>query len=148
MHSLRHAGHGASPGFHDDVIKWKHFPCYRPFMPGIHQSPVNSPHKGQWRAALLFSLICTGINGWLNNGENGDLRRHRPHYDVTVMYELPTLRDTDGVQFYQSNAPSDGVLGMFTGNTTWHHLCKNRQRRTAVRVDFLNPIENRCTLKQ
>ena len=105
----------------------------------------NSP--GQWRAALLFSLICTGIKGWLNNGEAGDLRRHRAHYDVMVMYELPTLRDADRVPFYQSNAPSDGVLGMFTGNTTWHHLCKNRQRRTAVRVDFLNTIENRCTLK-
>ena len=32
---------------HDDVIKWKHFPCYWPFVQGIHRSPVNSPHKGQ-----------------------------------------------------------------------------------------------------
>ena len=32
---------------HDDVIKWKYFPCYRPFVQGIHWSPVNSPHKGQ-----------------------------------------------------------------------------------------------------
>ena len=43
--------------FHDDVIKWKHFPCDRPFMRGIHRSPVNSPHKGQWRGVLMFSLI-------------------------------------------------------------------------------------------
>ena len=35
--------------FHDDVIKWKHFPRYWPFVRGIHRSPVNSPHKGQWR---------------------------------------------------------------------------------------------------
>ena len=34
----------------------------------------------------MFSLICTRINGWVNNGEAGDLRRHRAHYDVTVMY--------------------------------------------------------------
>ena len=33
--------------FHDDVIKWKHFPRYWPFVRGIHRSPVNSPHKGQ-----------------------------------------------------------------------------------------------------
>ena len=43
---------------HDDVIKWKHFLRYWPFVRGIHRSPVNSPHKGQWRGALMFSLIC------------------------------------------------------------------------------------------
>ena len=60
---------------HDDVIKWKHFPRYWPFVRGIHWSPVNSLHKGQWRGALMFSLICTRINFWVNNGEAGDLRR-------------------------------------------------------------------------
>ena len=70
---------------HNDVIKWKHFPRYWPFVRGIHQSPVNSPHKGQWRRALMFSLICVWINGWVNNPEAGDLRRYRAHYDVTVM---------------------------------------------------------------
>ena len=55
------------------------------FVRGIHRSPVNSPHKGQWRGALIFSLICAWINGWVNNREAGDLRRLRAHYDVTVM---------------------------------------------------------------
>ena len=44
---------------HDDVIKWKHFPRYWPFVRGIHWSSVNSPHKGQWRGALMFSFICS-----------------------------------------------------------------------------------------
>ena len=70
---------------HDDVIKWKHFPRYWPFVWGIHRSPVNSPHKGQWRGALMFSLICAWIKDWVNNREAGDLRRHRAHYDVIVM---------------------------------------------------------------
>ena len=48
---------------HDDVIKWKHFLLYWPFVRGIRRSPVNSPHKGQWRGALMFSLICARING-------------------------------------------------------------------------------------
>ena len=50
-------------------------------------SPVNgnSPHKGQWRGALMFYLICTWINDWLNNREAGELRRHRDRYDVIVM---------------------------------------------------------------
>ena len=69
----------------DDVIKWKHFPRYWSFVRGIHRSPVNSPHKGQWLGALMFSLICAGVNGWVNNGEASDLRRNRAHYDVTVM---------------------------------------------------------------
>ena len=71
--------------FHDDVIKWKHLLRYWPFVRRIHRSPVNSPHKGQWRGALMFSLICVWINDWVNNGESGDLRRYRIHYDVTVM---------------------------------------------------------------
>ena len=70
---------------HDDVIKWKHFPRYWPFVRGIHRSPVNSPHKGQWRGALMFTLICARINVWVNNHEAGDLRRNRVHYDVIVM---------------------------------------------------------------
>ena len=52
---------------------------------GIHRSPVNFPHKGQWRGALMFSMICAWINGWVNNCEAGDLRRHRTRYEVTVM---------------------------------------------------------------
>ena len=60
---------------HDDVIKWKHFPRYWPFVRGIHRSPVNSPHKGQWRGALMFSLICAWINDWVNNREAGVLRQ-------------------------------------------------------------------------
>ena len=73
---------------HVDVIKWKHFPRYWPFVRVIHRSPVNSLHKGQWRRALMSSLICTWINGWVNNREAGDLRRHLGHYDVTVMFLL------------------------------------------------------------
>ena len=49
--------------FHDDVIKWKHFPRYWLFVRSIHRSPVNSPHKGQWLGALISSLICASING-------------------------------------------------------------------------------------
>ena len=73
---------------HHDVIKLKHFPRYWPFARGIHRSSMNSPHKGQWRGALMFSLICDRINGWVNNREAGDLRRHLAHYDVSVMYSM------------------------------------------------------------
>ena len=71
---------------HDDVIKWKHFPRYWPFVRGIHRSPMNSPHKSQWRGALMFTLICARINVWVNNRKAGDLRRNRVHYDIIVMF--------------------------------------------------------------
>ena len=61
---------------------------YWPFVRGIHRWPVYSPHKGQWRAALMFSLICSWINGWVNNSEARDLRRRRAHYDVSVVVLL------------------------------------------------------------
>ena len=70
---------------HDDVIKWKHFPRYWTFVRGIHRGPVNSPHKGQWRGAMMYSLICVWISGWVNNREAGDLRHYRAHYDVSIM---------------------------------------------------------------
>ena len=71
---------------HDDVIKWKHFQRYWPFVWGNHRSPVNSPNKCQWRGALMFSLFCTRINGWVNTREAGDLIRHRTHHDAIVMW--------------------------------------------------------------
>ena len=69
---------------HDDIIKCKHFPRHWPFVRGIHRSPVNSPHKGDWRGTLVFSLIYARTNGWMNTRDAGDLRRHRAHYDIIV----------------------------------------------------------------
>ena len=67
--------------YHDDVIKWR----YWPFVRWIHWSPVNFPHKGHWREALMFPLISVWINGCVNNREVGDLRSDCTHYDVVVM---------------------------------------------------------------
>ena len=75
--------------WHDNVIKWKRFPRYWPSVRGIHRWLVNSPHKGQWRGALMFSLICAWINGWSRNRDAGNLRHHRVHYHVTVMKRGP-----------------------------------------------------------
>ena len=76
---------------HDDVIKWKPFPRIWPFVRGIHRWPVNSPHKSPLRGALMFSLICAWINGWVSNCEAGDLRCHHAHYDVIVMIAFSAI---------------------------------------------------------
>ena len=66
--------------FHDDVIKWKYFSRYWPFVRGIHRSPVDSPHKAHCGGALVLSLICAWTNGWANNRdavfETSSLWRH------------------------------------------------------------------------
>ena len=70
---------------HDNVIKRKYFPRCWPFVRGMHRWPLDSSHKGQWREALMFSLICAWTNGWVNNRDAGDSRRYRAHFDVAVM---------------------------------------------------------------
>ena len=81
---------------------WRHqmetFSALLAICAGNSPVPVNSPHKGQWRRALMFSLICVWINDWTNNREAGDLRRYRGHYDVTVMtlHVHPVERESGG----------------------------------------------------
>ena len=50
-------------------------------------SPITDefPCKDPWRGALMFSFSCAWINGWANNKDASDLKRHRADYDVTVM---------------------------------------------------------------
>ena len=89
---------------HDDVIKWKHFPRYWPFP----------PHKGQWCGPLMFSWICVWINGWVNNGETGDLRRYRAHYDATVMQNR--------VPYTCTGAEIQRLIIENSSLSTWHNV--------------------------
>ena len=53
------------------IAWWRHqmetFSALLALCAGNSPVPVNSPHNGQWRGALMFSLICARINGWVNN---------------------------------------------------------------------------------
>ena len=74
---------------------WRHemetFSALLAICAGNSPVPGEFPHKGQWRGALMFSLICVWINGWVNNRKAGDLRRYCIHYDVIVMDTLVAL---------------------------------------------------------
>ena len=69
---------------HDDVIKWKHF-CVTGTCAG--HSPATGEFPAQRPVTRSFDVFLSApwINGWVNNREAGDLRRHRAHYDVIVM---------------------------------------------------------------
>ena len=118
-------------------LTWRHqmetFSALLALCRRIHQSPVNSSHKGQWRGALMFSLICAWINGWVNNREAGDLRRHRTHYDVIVMIYLytsrslhwrwvnrceATLKDMSKISLYPNTSKHNKASGMAQSPTT------------------------------
>ena len=57
----------------------------------------NSPVTGEYPSqrpvtrSLMYLMICAWTNGWVNNRNAGDLRRHRAHYDITVMMFLYAL---------------------------------------------------------
>ena len=97
---------------------WRHqietFLRYWPFVRGIHRSPVNSTHKGQWLGALMFSLICARIKGWVNNSEAGGLRRRRGHYDIIVMVSEAITEGRVHPMSYISNI----LHGYITGTET------------------------------
>ena len=91
-HSSRKSTFISTRLWYYDVIKWKHFLRYCPFVRGIHLLAVNSPRKGRWSGAFMLYLICAWTNGWANSREAGDLRRHGVHYDAIVMpYQFMNL---------------------------------------------------------
>ena len=90
---------------------WRHqmetFSALLALCAGNSPVPVNSPHKGQWRGALMFTLICARINNWVNNREAGDLRRHRGHYDFNVMISYKHRSVMSAYMPYHPQADTD-----------------------------------------
>ena len=106
---------------HDDIIKWKHFLRYWPFVREF------TGHKGQWRGALMFPFICAIINGWANNHGAGDLRRRGVHYDVTVMTYIQWGFTSSMICIWKPN-------GFPTTTVIWHVVC--------VHVCFLPSLDH------
>ena len=100
------------------------------FVQGIHRSPVNSPHKGQRRGALMFSLICARTNSCAYNGDAGDLRCHRTYYEVIVMYRGISIR---WVHF------RDVIMLRVKFRSTCVKLLSDKCHETALRWILKNP---------
>ena len=84
--------------------------------------PVDSPHKGQWRGDLMFSLMCTWKkNGWASNRDADDLRRHGAHCDVTVMRwqfifdNAITRMNTMLLVIWATHGPRQWIIQLLTG---------------------------------
>ena len=106
------------------------------FVRGIHRSPVNSPHKVQWRGALMFSLICPWTNGWVNHRcasvlrtPSGSLWRHcnvLVTSSLTTMYEFqnvspnPICPCCDIWKYDNIKTNHYQILG-YTGHLSWKY---------------------------
>ena len=50
----------------------------------VGNSPITGEFPAQRPVTRSFDVFFDlRLNGWVNNGEAGDLRRHRAHHDVT-----------------------------------------------------------------
>ena len=124
------------------------FPRYWPFVWGIHQPPVNSPHKGRWRGALMFSLICAGTNG-VNNRYAGNLRRYRVHYDVIVMTFITIFPTGQRMEYLplRGNLVRTAWWRLPSSPSTWRCFCtwwdsapRNGPGLTSTRPSFSNSM--------
>ena len=137
---------------HDDVIK--HFP--RPFVCWIHRSPVNSPHKGQWRGALMSSLICVWTNGWISNRDAGDLRSRRARYDATVMMcKVSAILFRPRCGKLLNNGWHSQVFHLQIASmqfwivaVTFHHNCRNTLEITLSERQFIYYYVTKLSPKQ
>ena len=104
-----HRGHDCPST--EPVTWWRHqmetFSALLALCAGNSPVLVNSPHKGQWRGALMFSFIYAWINDWVNNREAGDLRRYCGHCDVNVM---KWVKDMSNIIKPQRNTKSASCL--------------------------------------
>ena len=82
------------------------------------------PHKGQWLETLMFSLIYTWTNDWVNNRDTGELRCHHAHYDVTVM-------ENNIIKSIVSEEAS--FVSQFTFHKKFHSKCKSVKKKIVLK---------------
>ena len=100
-------------------------------MRGIHRSPVDYPHKGQWHGALSCILTCAWTNGSANNRDAGDLRRS-------------LWRHCDGIMYEKSNPISNNARSMWhtehKSSSIWQLCCDWWHRKLPQRQLTVPPV--------
>ena len=104
----------------------------------IHRSPVNSLQKGQWRGALVFCLICAWTNGWVNNRDAGDLRRHRAHYDIMTAVMLLKHIKKQHIFVHKVDRGQQYHINLFVLNYVVFFL-SNRDYTMRHGINYTNP---------
>ena len=98
-----------------------------------------------------FSLICAVITDWVNNRVAGDLRRHRAHYDVTVMIcwhwndadsRSPSSWKTRNSLTYIFNVMTGDGLVTQSAKHIW--IKKSEKIRWTMTLNSSSPRQNGC----
>ena len=109
---------------HDDVTKYKYFPRHR-WLP-ITKASDSELWCSLWSAPW--------IKDWVNNHGAGDLRRHRVHHDVIVMFLLLSC--------------SRGMPMTFQTSHMKKSNCRTLQSRHNERNGVSNHQHHDCLLKR
>ena len=114
----------------DDVIEWKHFPHYWTIVRGIHQSPVGSPHKGQWRV-----FVDLRLNKRLSKQSNRRWYGHRANYGVTVMRYAST-----SLQWRHNGAMASQITILTVVFSTFYSDTGQRKQQSSASLAFVRGI--------
>ena len=130
---------------HDDVIKWKHFPRYWPFVRGIHRSPGNSHHKGPVTRSfdVFFDLrlnkrLSKHTCGWWFETPSRSLRRHCDAVSVITSHVYvrggPNLKVWELSYDWTSIVLRSIHFWLCTGTGKWLRIEKDKLSPTSPRI--------------
>ena len=119
------------------------FPLHWPFVRGIHRSPVNSPHKGQWRGGLMFffylclkqQLSKQWRRRWFET-PSCSLWRHCNSTDWEDMGGSGLIKQTSGstwtpIMFYDDVVANSMAIEQYYHEKTSPPMTKNLNQRGA-----------------
>ena len=132
------------------VTRWRHqmetFSALLAICAG--NSPVTGEFPAQRSVTRSFDVFftCAWTNGWINNQDAGNLRRHRTHYYVTVMINAfgqhPIETFSMRLWIY---ALSARIKCCSKGNNKWWLALDSRE---GIRHDFIfhtTDVRRRCS---
>ena len=102
--------------------------------------PVNPLRRGQWRGALMFSLICAWIKGWVNNRKAGDLRRRRAHYDVILIDHSKWIQLSMLANLHYSDIMMSAMASQITGVSIFCTSAAQRKHQSSASLAFVMRI--------
>ena len=116
-HCMRHSLH------HDDVIKWKHFPRYWPFVQGIHRSPQKPVTQsfGVFFDLRLNKRLSKQSGWWFGTPS-------RPLIDKWAISEKPTCW-TILLRFSEISKPRERNVEFWYRSEIWYVSHSTAEKR-------------------
>ena len=138
---------------HDDVIKWKHFPRYWPFVRGIHRPGEFSAQRSVPRSFSVFFDLRLNERlskqwwGWWFETLSRSLWRHRNESTFSI-FTLVTIIISCSYLIWMSKIHISGIWSMASNQATLSHAPekanKKKGRMNKSDVSIKIPLETFC----